>query len=48
MSGFSPLGQIALVLGIALILVNLFVGFNDPNPSPSNIGGNLRKAVTGQ
>jgi hypothetical protein len=41
-------GLIVLMLGLGLVFVNLLVGFNDANPSPTNIGGNIRKVLTGK
>lgn len=41
-------GLIVLMLGLGLIFVNLLVGWDAKNPTGTNIGGNIRKALTGQ
>lgn len=44
---FQGMGMIVLMLGLGLVFANLLIGFDASNPAPTNIGANLRKAVTG-
>ena len=38
--------MVVLALGLTLVFANLLIGFDAQNPSATNIGANLRKAVT--
>lgn len=48
MSFMQGTGLIVIGLGLGLVFVNLLIGFDAKNPSSTNIGANLRKAITGK